>query len=145
MTNTDPTAVHSFTSGTVDGFAPSPDGVFDTGVLMYGDAFEWIPTEAGEQPYYCMLHAWMIGTIIVQEAAAEVIASSSIKKPITAFIAGLSAPKGKRIGHAGAIISGNKGTAQSKIDALSHAGVHIASSPAKLGETMLKAMQKIDQ
>ena len=71
MTNTDPTAVHTFTSGTVDGFAPSPDGVFDTGVLMYGDAFEWIPTEAGEQPYYCMLHTWMIGTIIVQEAAAE--------------------------------------------------------------------------
>ena len=55
MTNTDPTAVHTFTSGTVDGSAPSPDGVFDTGVLMYGDAFEWIPTEAGEQPYYCML------------------------------------------------------------------------------------------
>ncbi len=69
MTNTDPTAVHTFTSGTVDGFAPSPDGVFDTGVLMYGDAFEWIPTETGEQPYYCMLHTWMIGTIIVQEAA----------------------------------------------------------------------------
>ena len=67
MTNTDPTAVHTFTSGTVDGFAPSPDGVFDTGVLMYGDAFEWIPTETGEQPYYCMLHTWMIGTIIVEE------------------------------------------------------------------------------
>ena len=71
MTNTDPTAVHTFTSGTVDGSAPSPDGVFDTGVLMYGDAFEWIPTEAGEQPYYCKLHTWMIGTIIVQEASAE--------------------------------------------------------------------------
>ena len=69
MTNTDPTAVHTFTSGTVDGFAPSPDGVFDTGVLMYGDAFEWIPTETGEQPYYCMLHTWMIGTIIVEEEA----------------------------------------------------------------------------
>ncbi len=88
----------------------------------------------------------MIGEIggTEEEAAAEFIASSSIKKPITAFIAGLSAPKGKRMGHAGAIISGNKGTAQSKIDALSHAGVHIAPSPTKLGETMLKAMQKID-
>ena len=71
MTNTDPTGVHTFTSGTVDGFAPSPDLVFDTSVLMSGDSFEWIPTEAGEQPYYCMLHTWMIGTIIVQEAAAE--------------------------------------------------------------------------
>jgi predicted secreted protein with PEFG-CTERM motif len=71
MTNTDPTGVHTFTSGTVNGFAPSPDGTFDSGVLMSGDAFEWIPTEAGEQPYYCMLHTWMIGTIIVQEAAAE--------------------------------------------------------------------------
>ena len=71
MTNTDPTGVHTFTSGTVDGFAPSPDGTFDTGVLMSGDSFEWTPTQAGEQPYYCMLHTWMIGTIIVQEAAAE--------------------------------------------------------------------------
>ena len=89
----------------------------------------------------------MIGEIggTEEEEAAEFIASSSIKKPITAFIAGLSAPKGKRMGHAGAIISGNKGTAQSKINALSHAGVQIAPSPAKLGETMLKAMQKIDQ
>ena len=71
MINTDPTGVHTFTSGTVDGFAPSPDLVFDTSVMMSGDSFEWIPTEAGEQPYYCMLHTWMIGTIIVQEVAAE--------------------------------------------------------------------------
>ena len=71
MTNTDPTGVHTFTSGTVDGFAPSPDGVFDTGVLMSGDAFEWVPEAAGEQPYYCMLHTWMVGSIIVQETAVE--------------------------------------------------------------------------
>ena len=71
MTNTDPTGVHTFTSGTVDGFAPSPDGTFDTGVLMSGDSFAWTPTEAGTVPYYCMLHTWMIGEIIVQEAAAE--------------------------------------------------------------------------
>ena len=66
MTNTDPTGVHTFTSGTVDGFAPSPDLVFDSGVLMSGDTFEWIPENAGEQPYYCMLHTWMQGTIIVE-------------------------------------------------------------------------------
>jgi len=71
MTNTDPTGVHTFTSGTVDGFTPSPDGTFDTGVLMSGDAFEWSPTEAGTVPYYCMLHTWMVGEIIVQEVAAE--------------------------------------------------------------------------
>ena len=89
----------------------------------------------------------MIGEIggTAEEAAAEFIKSSSIKKPISAFIAGLSAPKGKRMGHAGAIISGNKGTAQSKIDALSHAGVNIAPSPAKMGDTMLKAMQEFDR
>mgnify|MGYP000105376270 FL=1 len=71
MTNTDPTGVHTFTSGTVDGFTPSPDGVFDSGVLMSNDAFEWSPTEAGTVPYYCMLHTWMVGEIIVQEVAAE--------------------------------------------------------------------------
>ena len=89
----------------------------------------------------------MIGEIggTAEEAAAEFIKSSSIKKPISAFIAGLSAPKGKRMGHAGAIISGNKGTAQSKIDALSHADVYIAPSPAKMGDTMLKAMQELDR
>ena len=89
----------------------------------------------------------MIGEIggTEEEEAAEFIVSSSIKKPIAAFIAGLSAPKGKRMGHAGAIISGNKGTAQSKIDSLSQAGVYIAPSPAKLGETMLKAMQELDR
>ena len=65
MTNTDPTGVHSFTSGTVDGFAPSPDGKFDTGILMSGDSFEWTPTVSGEYPYYCMLHAWQVGTITV--------------------------------------------------------------------------------
>jgi len=65
MSNTDPTGVHTYTSGTVNGFTPSPDGTFDTGVLMSGDAFVWTPTETGEYPYYCMLHTWMVGTITV--------------------------------------------------------------------------------
>ena len=89
----------------------------------------------------------MIGEIggTAEEAAAKFIESSSIKKPISAFIAGVSAPKGKRMGHAGAIVSGNKGTAQSKIDALRYAGVYIAPSPAKMGDTMLKAMQELNR
>ena len=86
----------------------------------------------------------MIGEIggTAEEDAAEFISKCSIKKPMTAFIAGLSAPKGKRMGHAGAIINGNKGTAQSKIEALKNSGITIASSPAKLGETMFNEMQK---
>jgi len=67
MTNTDTTGVHTFTSGTVDGFTPSPSGTFDSEVLLSGDSFEWVPNTAGEVPYYCMLHTWMQGTIIVQE------------------------------------------------------------------------------
>ena len=67
MTNTDTTGLpHTFTSGTVDGLTPSPDGVFDSGVLMSGDSFTWTAETAGEVPYYCMLHTWMQGTIIVE-------------------------------------------------------------------------------
>ena len=71
MTNTDPTGVHTFTSGTVNGFTPNPDGIFDSSVLMTGDSFEWVPEVSGEVPYYCMLHTWMVGSIIVQETAVE--------------------------------------------------------------------------
>ena len=86
----------------------------------------------------------MIGEIggTAEEDAAEFILNAKTKKPISAFIAGLSAPQGKRMGHAGAIISGSKGTAQSKINALKSAGVAVAPSPAKMGEIMNSEMQK---
>ena len=84
----------------------------------------------------------MIGEIggNAEEEAAEFIKKSKIKKPITAFIAGRTAPKGKRMGHAGAIISGGQGTAENKIEALKSADVNISDSPALMGKTLLESL-----
>jgi succinyl-CoA synthetase alpha subunit len=75
-----------------------------------------------------------------EEAAADFI-KNHVKKPVAAYIAGLTAPKGKRMGHAGAIISGGAGRAEDKIAALESAGCVVASSPAGLGEAVLAAIQ----
>ena len=84
----------------------------------------------------------MIGEIGGQSEilAAEFLAREKVKKPVVGFIAGATAPPGRRMGHAGAVISGGRDTAAAKMAAMREAGIHVAESPAALGSTMIRAL-----
>ena len=85
----------------------------------------------------------MIGEIggDAEVKAAAFVKQSKVKKPVVGFIAGRTAPPGRRMGHAGAVISGGNDTADFKVEALRSAGIHVADSPAALGSTMVKALK----
>ena len=93
FSNTD-TAAHTFTAG---GAETGPTGEFDSGLAMVGGSYEWTPTTVGEVPYFCMVHPWMTGLIVVQEAGADDTATSSSDEELMVDITTGSAGQGERL------------------------------------------------
>ncbi len=105
--------------------------------LEFIDVLDLFSCDAGTE---AVVMIGEIGGSAEEEAAAWI--NANMKKPVVGFIAGQTAPPGKRMGHAGAIISGGKGTAREKIAAMKRAGIRMASSPAVIGRTMQEALEK---
>ena len=99
---------------------------------MFGFIFEWWRNRVN-------FNDWRIGGT-AEEEAAEFIKNHKIKKPIVGFIAGVTAPPGRRMGHAGAIISGGKGGAKDTIKKMQDCGITIANSPSKIGKTLFNKL-----
>ena len=93
FSNTD-TAAHTFTAG---GAETGPTGEFDSGLAMVGGSYEWTPTTVGEVPYFCMVHPWMTGLIVVQEAGADDTATSSSDEELMVDIVTGSADQGEKL------------------------------------------------
>ena len=104
--------------------------------MIFVDILELFEKDRGTK---AVLLIGEIGGTAEEEAAAFI--KKKMKKPVVAYIAGVTAPKGKRMGHAGAIISGGRGTAQEKIEALERAGVKVTRSPAEMGKAMLSVIR----
>ena len=103
--------------------------------LEFVDVLEMFQRDSGTE---AVVMIGEIGGSAEEEAAAWI--KANMKKPVVGFIAGQTAPPGKRMGHAGAIISGGKGTAKEKIAAMKQAGIRMANSPATIGATMREAL-----
>ncbi|MBP2633747.1 MAG: sucD, partial [Firmicutes bacterium] len=93
-----------------------------------------------DEDTYAVMMIGEIGGTAEEEAAAWI--KEHMKKPVVGFIAGRMAPPGKRMGHAGAIISGGKGTATEKISAMNACGIEVADTPATMGETLIKVLKE---
>ena len=111
------------------------DPVNGTGFIDCLSAFE-----ADEQPVAVVMIGEIGGT--AEEEAAQWVLDNNFSKPIVSFIAGQTAPPGRRMGHAGAIIAGGKGTAKEKMAALQSAGIKVVESPADIGQSMVKMLKR---